>query len=705
LDPIEARQRLYLLRRYPVINKKLILNVCVCLYLLLSLPTSLSTAQESQILDDPGVILDEAAGMPPEPTAGESTQAISMAFSGGPVYDSGWVRLDQDESKTLTHNLGGEIDGYVVDMQYWSSSVDGINQRYYGGCDFGANPPAGHAADDRVGAYWRSLTTTSIIVYRRPQDTYAEKVRIRIWYDTVPDYDSGWVAMPLNSFINLNHNLGGNSDDYIVDMQFRSSSNGVNQRNYGGIDLGAFPSPGHNANDRVGAYWQSLTNASISMLRRSEDDYAVDVRIRIWVRPTPTYDSGWILINPDQARTLTHSIGGNAADYIVDMQFNSASNGANQRHYGGADFGPIPPPGYATDDRVGAYWRTLTSSSITIYRRPEDNFAQEIRIRIWNAWKPSPPDYDSGWVAVGLDQTQTLTHTLGGSSNDYYVDMLYRASSVDATNQRYYGGMDFGAQPTSGHLTDDRVGAYWRSLNTTTITVYRRPEDTYAEEVRMRIWVMPQPDFDSGWTALAKNTAQTFTHNLDGSTADYLVDLQYYSSSNGINLRYYGGMDVGAHPSAGLSVDDRLGVYWRSLDTTSITVYRRPEDIYADNVRLRIWRISVPDYNSFWVAMVQDAAQTLSHNVGGNEQNYLMTMHQYDTDEANSHNQRHLGGADFGANPPTGYNADDRVGAYWRSLTNLNLLVYRRPEDGFADYVMIRIWDYTQTLYLPLVVK
>jgi hypothetical protein len=280
--------------------------------------------------------------------------------------------------------------------------------------------------------------------------------------------------------------------------------------------------------------------------------------------------------------------------------------------------------------------------------------------------------------------------------------MIYRDTSTEAINQRYYGGMDIGANPTSGHNADDRVGAYWRSLNESTITVYRRPEDTYAEEIRIRIWVMPTPDYNSGWTALPQNTAQTFTHDLYGSTSDYLVDLQYYTPGSGFNQRYYSGMDYGAYLA---NENDRVGAYWRNLTNTEITVYRRPEDAFAENVCIRIWRISVPDYNSYWFAMEKDVAQTLTHNLGGLEQAYLTVMWQYDTDANNYLNQRHLGGADFGANPPSGYAADDRVGAYWRTLTNHNLIVYRRPEDGFADYLMVRIWDYTQKLYLPVMVK
>jgi len=197
-----------------------------------------------------------------------------------------------------------------------------------------------------------------------------------------------------------------------------------------------------------------------------------------------------------------------------------------------------------------------------------DTFAEEIHIRIWDAWKPARRITTADGLQLPSIRPKPH-HTLGNSIANYYVDMIYRNTSTEAINQRYYGGMDIGAilhlviMLTTG-------GAYWRSLNESTITVYRRPEDTYAEEIRIRIWVMPTPDYNSGWTALPHNTAQTFTHNLYGSTSDYLVDLQYYTPGSGYNQRYYSGMDYGAYLA---NENDRVGAYWRNLTNTEITVY------------------------------------------------------------------------------------------------------------------------------------
>jgi len=645
----------------------------------------------------------------------EDVTITSSVYSGAPNYDSGWVALALNQAKTLTHNLGGNTNNYVVDMQYRASSVDGVNLRYYGGADFGTLPAPGHLVNDRVGAYWRTLTNTSITVYRRPEDSYAEQVRIRIWVDPQPHYDSGWISLvPGAAATTLTHNLGGNADHYMVDMQYRASGvNGVNQRYFGGSDFGNKPVSPHLENDRVGLYWRSLTNTSITLFRRNEDDYAAQVRVRIWVRPTPTYDSGWVTINQDQALTLSHNLGGISGYYLVDMEYKSGADGINQRYYGGADFGTMPVSGHLANDRVGAYWRSLSATNIVIYRRPEDTYASQVRIRIWQYtpripstyWSPTPPDYDSGWQSLGAAATATtLNHNLGGSTTNYLVDMQYRTSDVNGINLRYYGGADFGTKPAPGHNSDDRVGAYWRSLTNASITVFRRDEDDYAPEVRIRIWVMPAAHYDSGWVALGQNTAQALAHNLGGNVDDYLVDMQYRSPGDGVNQRYYGGADFGAKIAIG-SENDRVGAYWRSLSSSSVVVYRRPNDIYAPEIRLRIWRTAPPDYDSGWVAVVPDIAQTLHHQVGDLETNYLVDMLQYDGGGSNGINQRHLGGADFGTLPPLGYAPDDRVGAYWRSLTPDYITIYRRPEDGFVNWLRIRIWNYTQKIYLPVVIQ
>ncbi len=658
---------------------------------------------QAQEGDDPR--MSEEPGIAGEEQALVTTGAPSAAFAGSPSYDSGWVPLDQGKSHVFYHGLGGNVDDYVVVLDY-KSNQSGINQRYYGGIDFGAKSFSGVRNNDRVGAYWHNLTTNSVRVFRREEDTYAEWVRVRIWVDLYANYDSGWVSLsPGAAAKTLTHNLGGDVSDYVVYLQYKSNTGNIHQRYFGGADFGSRTANGSYDNLRMGAYWRSLNANTITLFRRAEDYYASNVRVRIWKRPRATYDSGWVSINQNQAIELLHNINGDPDHYIVDMQYRNSGSGVNLRYYGGMDFGDQPPLGMSEDDRVGAYWRSLTANSITVYRRPEDIYASEVRIRIWHYWQPTPPDYDSGWVQIAVGSSaKTLLHHLGGNAEDYFADLTYKARDINGINLRYYGGADFGDNPAPRHASDDRVGAYWRTLTNNAITIFRRAEDSYAPSVRVRIWKMPKPDYNSGWISINQGEAKILSHQLSGSVYDYLVDLQFWSASSGINQRYYGGVDFGNQPPPPTNENDRVGAYWRSLSNDSITIYRRPNDIYATKVRVRIWRMASPSYDSKWQTINQNQAIQLNHRLASDPENYLVRMWQYDK-TFNYTNQRHFGGADFGSNPPLGYAENDRVGAYWRSLSSSSVTVYRRPEDGFADWIRVRIWDYRRTLYLPLLQK
>jgi hypothetical protein len=89
------------------------------------------------------------------------------------------VNIVPGGTKSLTHNLGGNVDNYFVDMQAKRTSPDafGIN-----------NMDIGYHQDERAsgsvatrGAWYQFLTTTGLSVFRMPGDTSCQYVRIRIW--------------------------------------------------------------------------------------------------------------------------------------------------------------------------------------------------------------------------------------------------------------------------------------------------------------------------------------------------------------------------------------------------------------------------------------------------------------------------------------------------------------------------------------------
>jgi hypothetical protein len=97
--------------------------------------------------------------------------------------------------------------------------------------------------------------------------------------------------------------------------------------------------------------------------------------------PRPAYDSGWIAIDPDESVILSHGIGGDPDNYVVDLQFRYPgvpALGRHQRWYGGDS---VREDG--TYLNLGACWRRLTDEEITVQRFAEDTSAPQARVRIW----------------------------------------------------------------------------------------------------------------------------------------------------------------------------------------------------------------------------------------------------------------------------------------------------------------------------------
>lgn len=93
-----------------------------------------------------------------------------------------------------------------------------------------------------------------------------------------PAYDSGWRDVAAASCVGLNHNLGGNVDNYVVDLQLKKTAGGtslgVNNSGIGGDNDGA---------SARGGSWQNLTSTGIEICRWYGDVSTNQLRVRIWV--------------------------------------------------------------------------------------------------------------------------------------------------------------------------------------------------------------------------------------------------------------------------------------------------------------------------------------------------------------------------------------------------------------------------------------
>jgi hypothetical protein len=127
----------------------------------------------------PGGYFDSAGGKALEAdgdvqVTGNLTVTGQISGFPHPNFDSGWVDVAQGATVTVTHNLGGDPENYVVDMTFRDYVAgSGIHQITYGG---DVRPTEGSK-----GVWWEVLTATSIKVIRGVNDVRCQAVRIRIW--------------------------------------------------------------------------------------------------------------------------------------------------------------------------------------------------------------------------------------------------------------------------------------------------------------------------------------------------------------------------------------------------------------------------------------------------------------------------------------------------------------------------------------------
>lgn len=300
-----------------------------------------------------------------------------------------------------------------------------------------------------------------------------------------PDYDSGWVSAYKNNARLITHNLGGDPDTYFVDLQFKDTgggSFGVHQEDYGGEEYVDFFNSGRLTDS--GAHWFGLTNKDVRLFRQADDMKVDKVRLRIWIAPPPTFDSGWTSISASTSIQIDHKLLINTDDYFVDMQFKDLdlTDGIGVNQYG---YGMIHSYVDASNfESRGALWRNLDETSIFVARGKHDTAADKVRVRIW---ENKFPDYDSDWFKLETQITEHLLHNLKKNSDKYVVDLQFKDEVLWGINQNLYGSNTFNSPPNG--LPVNMQGASWSNLTSTHISVWREGDDISAPNARVRIWV------------------------------------------------------------------------------------------------------------------------------------------------------------------------------------------------------------------------
>jgi len=635
------------------------------------------TSQQKRLTDKRVPILKSSEGRSSQESGDKMAKRISwpvvifLAASGWvfgyqyefgkPLYDSGWVAFAQHEIKYLTHNLGGNINHYVVDMQFRDSGSNRVNQIFFGGRD-----------GETQGAWWDKLTTSDIRVSRGEFDGYCDEIRVRIWQIAQANFNSGWRNISQGQNLVLTHNIGGNPDDYVVYLEFKDNeSYGIHQRSYGGPVFGEESAGPQLTPVSVGACWTNLDGSAIKIFRCPDDGGVDQIRVRIWKAGHPDYDSGWQAAGTDAA--VFHNLGGPWNDYVVDLQFKDTDlYGVNQRFYGGAPLGGFEP---------GAYWHGLNASQVSVLRQGSVPHIDQVRVRIWRC---AAPKYDSGWLSLSPASSQVMIHGLGGNPDDYVVDLEFKDSVFSINNYRYGGRKCYSGGPYANYQ-----GAYWYGLNNNQITVYRSESDSRADQVRVRIWLAPGPDFDSGWQPISAGSYLSLSPTLNNDD-DCVVYLEFKNASGGIHHIGYGGDKWWDDNTDVLSL---YGAYWDSLSPTTIRVNRQQNDTLVSQARVRIWKndpTPAPRYawKDDWTGYEHATPTIRMHALGGDVDDYVLDM-RFRTTGLISRNHLFYGSI---------YAKHESSGAHYQFLNTSSVEIVRALNDGAAAQIMLRIWN---TGYTP----
>ena len=92
------------------------------------------------------------------------------------------------------------------------------------------------------------------------------------------------------------------------------------------------------------------------------------------------------------------------------------------------------------------------------------------------------PAWTSGFLSYSKSEQKTLTHSLGGNVDDYYVYMTCKQGGYYLINNFFIG--------QENDDSGNQFGAFYWDLNTTSVKAMRSMDDTSCEQLKISIWVI-----------------------------------------------------------------------------------------------------------------------------------------------------------------------------------------------------------------------
>jgi hypothetical protein len=324
------------------------------------------------------VCIAVAAGLALLAVVGLNTAAVAgpappeAQATGATYWSSPWVAISRGSWHEFNHNLGGDPDDHAVEM--WFRDTDGglgIHRRSYGGLD---------VSGTKSGAHWEKLTASTIEVHRQADDNDADRIRVRVWIPTPAQeyYESEWTDIAQGETITVSHNLGITATELTVGLWFSGTARGIHHYGYGGFVLDGPPL------ERRGAFWHSLTDTTVKVVRLPDDTDVEQVRSVVVHADPPDYDSlqalgGWQPIAMGTSFGFMHGLQWSADLLLVRSECQSPPlQGVGGLHQFNAGGNHDPLFGWQGTDL-----RNLTANSVAVARQSNDVLCPQVRVRIW----------------------------------------------------------------------------------------------------------------------------------------------------------------------------------------------------------------------------------------------------------------------------------------------------------------------------------
>jgi hypothetical protein len=180
--------------------------------------------------------------------------------------------------------------------------------------------------------------------------------------------------------------------------------------------------------------------------------------------------------------------------------------------------------------------------------------------------------------------------------------------------------------------------------------------------------------WSSGWVPITAGNSIVLAHNLGGDPDTYAVELWFRDTNGpfGINHRGYGGLEFNGQ---------WFGAHWQDLTSNTVRVFREPDDVAADEVRVDVWvPATPPDYDSGWTNIAPGETIALNHNLDITATE--LTVGLWFSGTARGIHQFAYGGLGISE-------TQQMVGAYWHGLTDNTVYVTR--EAGDSDVEQVRL--------------